>query len=102
MRLLYGTGMRLSEGLSLRVKDVDFDRLVMVVGSGKGNNDRVVMLPSTLIPDLHQKLATSRALWAADLVGHSSVYMPMHSKPSTREPGRVGLGIGFSQFPNCR
>jgi integrase len=35
-RLLYGTGMRLAEGLNLRVKDVDFDRKVIVVRSGKG------------------------------------------------------------------
>lgn len=53
-RLLYGTGMRLSEGLSLRVKDVDFDRHVVVVRSGKGDKDRVVMLPRTLEADLRQ------------------------------------------------
>jgi site-specific recombinase XerD len=45
-RLLYGTGMRLMEGLRLRVKDVDFDRHVIVVRQAKGNKDRVVMLPS--------------------------------------------------------
>ena len=44
-RLLYGTGMRLTEGLNLRVKDVDFDRKVIVVRSGKGDKDRVVMFP---------------------------------------------------------
>ena len=44
-RLLYGTGMRLMEGLRLRVKDVDFDRRVIVVREGKGGKDRVVMLP---------------------------------------------------------
>jgi len=47
-KLLYGTGMRLNEGLRLRVKDVDFDRRVLVVRDGKGGKDRVVMLPQTL------------------------------------------------------
>jgi site-specific recombinase XerD len=42
-RLLYGTGMRLMEGLRLRIKDVDFDRRVIVVREGKGGKDRVVM-----------------------------------------------------------
>jgi site-specific recombinase XerD len=47
-KLLYGTGMRLMEGLRLRVKDVDFDRQVLVVREAKGGKDRVVMLPRTL------------------------------------------------------
>ena len=41
-RLLYGTGMRLMEGLRLRVKDVDFDRHVIIVRQAKGNKDRVI------------------------------------------------------------
>ena len=44
-RLLYGTGMRLMESLRLRVKDVDFDRHVIIVREAKGGKDRVVMLP---------------------------------------------------------
>jgi integron integrase len=76
-RLLYGTGMRLNEGLALRVKDVDFDRHVIVVRSGKGDKDRVVMLPRSLEAALHEQLAASRALWAADrAAGRSGVYMP--------------------------
>lgn len=77
-RLLYGTGMRLAEGLNLRVKDVDFDRHVIVVRSGKGDKDRVVMLPLTLVEPLREQLARSRALWAVDRAAHrSAVYMPL-------------------------
>jgi integrase len=47
-KLLYGTGMRLMEGLRLRVKDVDFDRQVLIVREAKGGKDRVVMLPKSL------------------------------------------------------
>ena len=54
-KLLYGTGMRLMEGLRLRVKDVDFDRQVLVVREAKGGKDRVVMLPRTL----HEALKAS-------------------------------------------
>ncbi|WP_298207842.1 integron integrase [Acidovorax sp.] len=76
-RLLYGTGMRLAEGLSLRVKDVDFDRHVIVVRSGKGDKDRVVMLPRSLVTAMRDQLAASRALWAADrAAGRSGVHLP--------------------------
>ncbi len=76
-RLLYGTGMRLAEGLNLRVKDVDFDRHAIVVRSGKGDKDRVVMLPRSLSQDLRAQLARSRALWAADRASQrSGVQMP--------------------------
>jgi integrase len=50
VRLLYGTGMRLMEGMRLRIKDVDFDRHVIIVRDAKGGKDRVVMLPRSLAP----------------------------------------------------
>ena len=65
-RLLYGTGMRLMEGIRLRVKDVDFDRHVIIVREAKGNKDRVVMLPRSLVPAMRMQLMASRALWEAD------------------------------------
>lgn len=65
-QLLYGCGLRLLEGLRLRVKDVDFDRRVIVVREGKGGKDRVVMLPVSLRGPLHAQLATARELWACD------------------------------------
>ena len=47
-RLLYGTGMRLMEGMRLRIKDVDFDRHVIIVREAKGGKDRVVIMPHSL------------------------------------------------------
>jgi integron integrase len=76
-RLLYGTGMRLAEGLSLRVKDVDFDRRVIVVREGKGAKDRVVMLPRALDQPLREQLARSRRLWEADRIAQlPGVFLP--------------------------
>jgi integrase len=65
-RLLYGTGMRLMEGMRLRVKDVDFERHAVIVREAKGNNDRVVMLPRSLAPALRLQMLAARALWEAD------------------------------------
>ena len=64
-RLLYGSGLRLMECLRLRIKDLDFDRRVIVVRDGKGK-DRVVMLPDALHDALSSQLASARALWARD------------------------------------
>ena len=71
-RLVYGTGMRLMEGLSLRVKDLDFDRQAIVVREGKGAKDRVVMLPRSLAESLRAQLARSRRLWEADRAAQRS------------------------------
>ncbi len=64
--LLYGTGMRLAECLTLRIKDVDFDRRTIVVRAGKGGKDRVVMLPGPLIGKLKGQVERSHAIWAED------------------------------------
>ena len=65
-RLLYGTGMRLMEGMRLRIKDVDFDRHVIIVREAKGNKDRVVMLPRSLAPAVRRQMLVARASWEAD------------------------------------
>ena len=65
-RLLYGTGMRLMEGMRLRVKDVDFDRSAIIVREAKGGKDRVVMLPRSLAPALRHQVLAARAQWEAD------------------------------------
>ena len=76
-QLLYGTGMRISEGLQLRVKDVDFEHQTLVVREGKGGKDRAVMLPQSLVLALRDQLARSRALWLADQSqGRGGVFMP--------------------------
>jgi integron integrase len=65
-RLLYGTGMRLMEGMRLRIKDVDIDRHVIIVREAKGGKDRVVMMPRSLAPALRLQLLAARAQWEAD------------------------------------
>lgn len=66
LALLYGAGLRLNECLSLRVKDVDFDRHVIVVREAKGRKDRVVMLPRPAESALRSCIERSRACWAMD------------------------------------
>ncbi|WP_399697673.1 phage integrase N-terminal SAM-like domain-containing protein [Xenophilus sp.] len=66
-QLLYGTGMRLLEALRLRVKDVEFARREIIVREGKGNKDRVTVLPENLIAPLQVQLQKARALHEKDI-----------------------------------
>ncbi len=76
-QLLYGTGMRLLESLRLRVKDVEFSRREIIIREGKGNKDRVTVLPENLIIPLEQHLKKVRALHEKDLeAGFGRVHLP--------------------------
>lgn len=75
--LLYGGGLRLSECLELRVKDVDFDRRQIVVRRGKGDKDRVVPLPASARDAMLQHLARVHQMFDADRrAGVGGVVLP--------------------------
>ena len=66
-QLLYGSGLRLSEALRLRIQDLDFDRHLILVRSGKGDKDRTTVLPQTLYPALQTQIQHVRYLHQRDL-----------------------------------
>jgi len=75
--LLYGGGLRLLEALRLRVKDLDFERGEMTVREGKGDKDRVTMLPQAVIPPLQEHLRAVQAIHQQDLAdGYGRVVLP--------------------------
>jgi integron integrase len=76
-KLLYGSGLRLMECLRLRVKDIDFEQYQIVVRAGKGEKDRVTMLPASLVGPLKTQLAFVQKLHERDLAdGYGSVELP--------------------------
>jgi len=75
--LLYGCGLRLSECIRLRVKDIDFQQRAIIVRHGKGGKDRVTVLPEKLITHLKQQIESSKNLHQFDLSGgYGDVYLP--------------------------
>ena len=75
--LLYGSGLRLSECLQHRVKDIDFQYKQIIVRSAKGDKDRVTLLPEYVIEPLKKQLTYAKMLHEKDLKdGYDSVYMP--------------------------
>ena len=106
-QLLYGTGMRILEGLRLRTKDVDFERGAIIVREagqgakrGAGNKDRVVMLPVSLRDAMKQQLRLSHALWETDRTANVPGVETPHAL-STKYP-RAGESWGwFWVFPQA-
>lgn len=76
-RLLYGCGLRLMELVRLRVKDIDFGYKSIIVRSGKGDKDRTVMLPNSVVEDLGQRVEETELMHAKDIeAGYGDVYLP--------------------------
>ena len=76
-RLMYGSGLRLMECVRLRVKDVDFESYQITVRDGKGENDRITMLPKSLVEPLRLHLEKTRIMHQEDLNdGFGEVYLP--------------------------
>lgn len=75
--LLYGSGLRLMEGIRLRVKDIDFGRLSITIRGGKGGKDRVVTLARELVVPLKRHLESVKTTHERDCAeGYGRVYMP--------------------------
>jgi integron integrase len=75
--LLYGAGLRVLECLRLRVKDIDFGYRQILVREGKGEKDRVTMLPTSTVDVLRRQLERARSLHTQDLrEGYGETHLP--------------------------
>lgn len=75
-RLQYGAGLRLSELVRMRIKDVDVERGTVTVRKGKGDKDRVTVLPQSLREDLVKQIERAREVWKGDReAGLAGVYL---------------------------
>jgi len=76
-KLLYGSGLRLMECVRLRVKDIDFAQHQIIVRDGKGEQDRVTVLPDSLVAPLQEHLKRVKQLHEKDLdERHGAVDLP--------------------------
>ena len=76
-RLIYGCGLRLKECIRLRIKDIDFEQGTVTVRAGKGDKDRVTILPESLKDDLRLHLDSVRQRFERDRAdGVDGVYLP--------------------------
>jgi integron integrase len=77
LQLFYGTGMRLTELTCLRVKDIDFESGLIFIKSGKGDKDRITILPEYLKEELNEYVQEVKKLHEKDLAaGYGEVWLP--------------------------
>jgi integron integrase len=97
--LLYGTGLRVGECCTLRVRDIDLGRAQIIVRAGKGDKDRVVMLPASLHERLAAQVRRVEALWRLD-VSRGGGYAPVPDALEHKRP-RAGWELPFQfVFPS--
>jgi integron integrase len=76
-KLMYGSGLRISECLRLRIKDIDFGMQTLVIREGKGSKDRTTVLPESLVQPLQHQIEQTLTIHARDLAqGFGRVYLP--------------------------
>ena len=77
VKILYGSGLRITEAIQLRIHDIDFELKSITVRSGKGNKDRITTFPASVIPFLKNHLFKVKMLHDQDLAqGYGAVYLP--------------------------
>lgn len=86
--------------MRLRIKDVDFERSVIIVREAKGGKDRVVMLPQSLVPALRTQMLTARNQWDSDRKAQrDGVEMPNALEQKYPQAGRSWAW--FWMFPSA-
>ena len=88
--LIYGCGLRLSEGIGLRIMDIDFDSAMLTVRRGKGQKDRSMPLPQTLITRLQRQIAIARRQYMRDCSNElcAGAFIPDEIAHKTPRAGR--------------
>ncbi len=96
-KLLYGCGLRLTECLRLRVKDIDFEMNCIVIFDGKGKKDRVVMLPKKVAFILKEQIQHVHSIHRYDLArGYGAVHLPFAlEKKYPNSPKQLGWQYVF-------
>lgn len=97
-QLAYGAGLRLSEILSLRVKDIQFDRGILMVRDGKGGKDRSTILPNSIIKELEIHIETIHKIFSCDMA-MKHILVPLPSAYNQKSPGAVTEFGWYWMFP---
>ena len=100
-QLLYGSGLRITEAVRLRVQSIDFEQGQILVRDGKGAQDRITMLPKVLMQPLKEHLLRVKDLYQVDLrKGFGHVFLP--NALACKYPNAAQEWIWQYKFPSSR
>lgn len=99
--LLYGSGLRLMEAVSLRIQDLDFERHQLLIRDGKGHKDRVTLLPGGLVEPLRRHLVVVKEQHRLDQ-GQPQVLVPVPNAISRKHPSAESDYAWHWVFPATR
>ena len=99
--VIYGAGLRLEECLSLRVKDVEFERNCLVIRSGKGDKDRQTVLPEKAATELRHHLVRVRELYDRDRT-QAAAGVALPEALAHKYPGAATEWAWFWVFPSAK
>lgn len=96
-RLIYACGLRVTEPLNLRIKDIDFAKSALMLWETKGNQCRIVPVPCHLMGELRSQMDGARSLWKQD--GQRQLPVALPGALSTKYPSRVSAWSWYWLFP---
>jgi len=85
VKLLYGCGLRITEPLSIRIRDLDLPGSRFIIRQGKGRKDRMVAIPCLLIREIEAQIATAKVTWQRDVAAQVPIKLP--SRMDRKYPG---------------
>lgn len=97
--LLYGCGLRVSEPIELRVRDILFAESQLIIRDAKGAKDRRVPIPCCLMAPLRRQLARARQVWEWDRAHHPAVGVPLPNRLAKKYPSAPRQWTWFWLFP---
>lgn len=99
-RFIYGCGLRVTEPLNIRIKDLDLARSRLTLWDTKGGNCRVVPIPCSLVPSIKSQMEWARSLWKMDVQAGVPVALP--GALERKYPQRVSAWSWYWLFPQIR
>lgn len=98
-QIMFGSGLRLNEVCSLRIKDIDFGNNRIIVHSGKGDKDRVVILPQLIIPDLKLQIQHCQIVYSRNAMNSNYAGVILPDGIANKYPGAAISFEWFYLFP---
>lgn len=99
-QIMFGSGLRLSEVVQLRVKDIDFENRRIIIHNGKGDKDRVSILPQSIIPELKLQVQHCRIVYSQNALQNNYLGVTLDSSAQKKYPSAVNSFEWFYLFPS--